>query len=100
MSGALTAVAALGVVGSIVQGQQQKKAAASAARQAKDNADRQAKMADEEMNRANQKRANSDAALDAAMQSGKAGVSGTMLTGSQGVDAASLSLGKNSLLGS
>ena len=38
-------------------------------------------------------------ALAAAMQSGKAGGSGTMLTGPSGVDPAALQLGKSTLLG-
>jgi hypothetical protein len=39
------------------------------------------------------------AILDAATQAGKGGASGTMLTGSQGIDPNLLSLGKNTLLG-
>lgn len=81
-------------------GQEQKKAAEKASQQAEANAKKQEKAADEATNRANQKRADTGAALDAASQSGKAGASGTMLTGPQGVDPNMLNLGKNTLLGS
>ena len=105
MSGAITAtqviaaVAGAGLVSSVVQGQQQQKQAKSAAAQAQANAEKQAKVADEQMNQANQKRADPNAALDAALQSGKSGVSSTMLTGAQGIDPNQLSLGKSTLLG-
>ena len=61
---------------------------------------RGAKAADEATNSANQKRANTAGILDAAAQSGKAGASGTMLTGPQGIDPNLLNLGKTTLLGS
>lgn len=61
--------------------------------------DKQLKAADENMNRINQKRPNTNRILDEASQAGKAGASGTMLTGSQGVDPSTLQLGKNTLLG-
>lgn len=104
MSGATTAVlATAAVVGTAVayqNGQDQKKAAERAAQQAQANAQKQEKAADEAINRANQKRADPMAAMDAAIQAGKSGASGTMLTGPQGIDPAALSLGKNTLLGS
>jgi len=62
-------------------------------------ADASAKAADEATNKANQKRPGIAGALSAAMQSGKAGDSGTMLTGPSGIDPGALSLGKNTLLG-
>lgn len=96
---ALAALAA-GTATSIYNGIQQKNAASYAARQAKENADKQEKQAQEAQNRANQKRADTAGILDAAMQSGKAGASGTMLTGPQGIDPAALNLSKNTLLGS
>lgn len=103
MSGAVTAViataAAVGTVLSYEQGRQQKKAAENAARQAQENALRQEKAAQEAANRANQRRPDTMAALDAARQAGRAGSSGTMLTGPQGVDPSALTLGKNTLLG-
>ena len=62
-------------------------------------ADASAKAADEATNKANQKRPDIAGALSAAMQSGKAGASGTMLTGPSGIDPGALLLGKNTLLG-
>ena len=102
MSYAIAAVAAAVVVSagvSYYNGQQQASAQKRAAEQAQANADRQAKQAEQELNRANQKKPDSLGMLAAAQQSGKAGASGTMLTGSQGVDPGSLSLGKSTLLG-
>lgn len=106
MSGGATAawvMAGAAVAGAAVSyqnGQEQKKAAERASQQAQANAQKQEKAADEATNRANQKRADTGAALDAASQSGKAGASGTMLTGPQGVDSNTLNLGKSTLLGS
>ena len=106
MSGGATAVwvsAAAAVAGAAVSyqnGQDQKKAAERSAQQAQANALKQEKAADEANNRANQKRANTAGILDAAMQSGKTGASGTMLTGPQGIDPNLLNLGKTTLLGS
>ena len=102
MSWAITAVAAAVVVSagvSYYNGQQQAAANKKAMQQAKENADRQAQLAEQDMNRANQKKADSNALLSAAQQSGKAGASGTMLTGPQGIDTSNLSLGKSTLLG-
>lgn len=73
--------------------------ASRAAAESKSLMDKQLKSADEAMNRANQKRPNTRQLLDDASQAGKAGASGTMLTGAQGVDPASLTLGKTTLLG-
>lgn len=61
--------------------------------------DKQLKSADESMNRALSKRPNTARIQDEAAQAGKAGASGTMLTGSQGIDPSKLQLGRNSLLG-
>lgn len=105
MSGGATAawvaagVAAAGVAVSYQNGQEQKKAQASAQEQAKQNALKQEKASDEATNRANQKTADTVGALSSAQQSGKAGASGTMLTGPQGIDPNVLSLGKSTLLG-
>lgn len=102
MSWAITAVAAAVVISAGVSyqnGQQQAKQNKAAMQQAKDNADRQASQAEQDMNRANQKRADPSAILSAASQGGKSGASGTMLTGPQGVDPSALSLGKSTLLG-
>ena len=94
---AVAAVAGAGVAYS--NGQEQKKAAEKANQQAEANAKKQEKAADEATNRANTKRADTGAALDSATQAGKAGASGTMLTGPQGIDPAALNLSKNTLLG-
>jgi len=96
----MAAVSALGTVVAHNNGQEQKKAAERASQQAEANAKKQEKAADEATNRANTKRANTGAALDSATQAGKAGASGTMLTGPQGIDPAVLNLSKNTLLGS
>lgn len=58
-----------------------------------------AAQADQAMNRANQKKPDTAAALASAQQAGGAGQSGTLLTGPAGVDPNSLVLGKNTLLG-
>ena len=104
MSGGATAIiAATAVAGAAVaynSGQAKKKAAERAGQQAEANARKQEKAADEATNRANTKRADTGAALDSATQAGKAGASGTMLTGPQGIDPAALNLSKNTLLGS
>ena len=98
MSGAIVA-AAIGAGASLIQGQQQKKAASKANRAATENALRQEKSADEAMNKANQKRADQGSLLRDAQAASKMGASGTMLTGSQGIDPNALNLGKNTLLG-
>ena len=98
---AATAVTAAATVGaSIYSGRKQEKQARAAADQAQRNADTQAKAAEEATNKAEQKPANAAARLDEAALAGKAGMSGTMLTGPQGIDPSQLMLGKNTLLGS
>jgi uncharacterized protein HemX len=102
MSWAVTAVVAAVAVSagvSYYNGQQQAKQNERAMRQAKANADKQANLAEQDMNRANQKQPDTNALLSAAQQSGRAGASGTMLTGPAGIDPSSLSLGKSTLLG-
>lgn len=103
MSGGATAVMAVAAVaGAAVaynNGQEQKSAAEKAAKQAEQNAAKQEQAADQATNQANQKKPNTAGILDAAAQAGKAGASGTMLTGPQGVDPSALALGKNTLLG-
>jgi uncharacterized protein HemX len=106
---ALTVAAAAAVVGtgySIYNGEQQRKAqgeankqAERAAQDAKANAEKTQKMQEQEINRANAKRPDTNAMLAANEQSAKGGASGTMLTGPQGVDPNSLALSKNTLLG-
>ncbi len=103
MSGGATAVmAAAAVAGTVIayqNGQDQKDAANRASQQAQANAEKQATAADQAMNRANQKKPDTSAILSAAGQAGKAGESGTMLTGPMGVNANQLNLGKSTLLG-
>lgn len=103
MSWAMVAVAAATVVSAAVSynnGQQQLSAQKDAAKQAQANAMKQEQAADQANNAASQKKPNTSAIMDAASQSGKAGVSGTMLTGPMGVDPSILQLGKSTLLGS
>lgn len=73
--------------------------AARAAAESKALMERQMKAAEENINRASQKRPNTARIVDEAAQAGKAGASGTMLTGPQGVDPGTLSLGRSTLLG-
>lgn len=84
---------------SIYSGQQQASAQKKAQAQATSQANAQATAADQAMNAANQKRPNTSEILDAATQSGRGGISGTMLTGAQGISRDQLSLGKSALLG-
>ena len=73
----------------------QKEANAVSVAQAKTAADQ----ADQATNRANAKSPNVAGLLSANTMSAKAGQSGTMLTGTQGVDPNTLMLGKKTLLG-
>lgn len=91
--------AAVGAGVSIYNGQQAAKNQKSAMEQAKQAAANQEQLAQQEMNRANQKRPDTMSLLSAAQQAGKAGPSGTMLTGAQGINAGALPLGKSTLLG-
>lgn len=109
MSFAVTAVVATVATTaySIYNGQQQAKAQAKAAQQAQANADRQAALADQQFNSANQKKpnvagllaANSGGGGGPGAGGGTPGVAGTMLTGPAGVDLGTLNLGKSTLLG-
>lgn len=73
----------------------QEKAASQAAQVAKDQADK----ADQDFNRANQKRPNAGVMQAANTQAALAGGQSTMLTGPSGVDPTALPLGRNTLLG-
>lgn len=95
----LAAAAVAGTAYSIYNGQQQASAQRSAQDLARKTAAAQEKAGDEATNRANQKSADTTGALSAAMQAGKSGASGTMLTGAQGIDPGALNLGKSTLLG-
>lgn len=105
MGAAALAGAAAGssIGGTLIDAPAAAKKAASAQEQAQNQAQAQAdsaaKSADVANNRANQKSPDTSAILSAAAQAGKGGASGTMLTGTQGIDPAALSLGKNTLLG-
>ena len=103
--GVETALLASAVIGGVstaygmYQGNKADQQQRSAQRQAQANAEAQASAADQANNRANAKRPDVAGALSAAMQAGKSGASGTMLTGQGGVDPSSLALGKSTLLG-
>lgn len=84
----------------VYNGEETRRQQNNAQDQAKQNALKQEKAADEATNRANQKKPDTMSIMDAATQAGKAGVSSTMLTGPQGIDMSALQLGKNTLLGS
>lgn len=103
MSGVATAIVAAGVLATatgVYAADATRKATNNAADQAKRNALAQEKAADEANNRANMKSPDISAILAAAQRAGKGGISGTMLTGSQGIDPNALKLGKTTLLGS
>lgn len=78
---------------------QQKQQMKGAQYQAQQAALKQEKQMEQQMNAANKKKPNTGAMLDSASQSARAGQSGTMLTGTQGVDPSMLTLGKTTLLG-
>jgi hypothetical protein len=84
------------------QAQQQQAAFAAqeqASLQAQQRAEAQANLADQANNRANKKRPNVGAKLEANQAAGSKGAGSTMLTGPGGVDSGSVSLGRNTLLG-
>lgn len=92
----IAAVAAsVGTAYSIYSGER----AASAQRKAEKQAERQARIAEQEANRARRNPADAGALVDRAAQAGRAGPSGTMLTGPQGVAPDQVTLGRNTLLG-
>lgn len=95
MAAVTAAAAANSAYQSNQQAKDQKHTADVARKQAADNA----KAQEEATNRADVKSPDTSSILSAAQQAGKSGVSSTMLTGSGGVDASSLSLGKSTLLG-
>lgn len=100
---ALSSLVAAALVGStaysIYSGERAASAQEKAQRQAQAAASAQAKAADEAQNKANQRRPDTAAIMAAAQQSGMAGNSSTMLTGTAGVGADALKLGKSTLLG-
>ena len=62
-------------------------------------AKKQEAIQDQAFNKANAKTPDTSAIMSEAQQSAKGGGSGTMLTGSSGIDPSSLALSKNTLLG-
>lgn len=96
---AFSAVMAAATAYSAYSGNQQRQQMKGANYKAEQNALKQEKQAEQDMNRANQKKPDTMAMLNDAAQKGRAGQSGTMLTGPQGVDPSMLTLGKNTLLG-
>lgn len=83
----------------VYSGERAAGAQSSAQNEARANANRQAAAAEQAQNKANQKRPDTSAILSAVGQAGKAGESGTLLTGPAGVGANTLNLGRNTLLG-
>ena len=89
----------LAVGAQVYQGQQAKKAQDAASKQATDAATKQADALDQANNKANGKQPNAAGLMQTNELAAKGGVSGTMLTGPQGVDPKTLLLGKTTLLG-
>ena len=98
----VTAAVVLGGVATYTQYQQgeaAKAAQAQASAQATANAKTNADQADQANNRANAKQPDLGSMLSSNQMAANGGVSGTMLTGPQGVDPKTLLLGKTTLLG-
>lgn len=98
---AISAAIGLGtasVVNSVSNGQRQAKAAKQAAAENKLAIEAQTKQQEMEFNKANAKKPNVTALMDANAKAAKNGGSGTMLTGPQGT-ASTGTLGKSTLLG-
>ena len=106
------AAAVASAANSYKQGQAQQAAQKKAQQQAQESANQQAKIAQQQadevakqtslldkQSKSTQRNPDTAGILSAASQAGKAGASGTMLTGPLGVDPNALSLGKNTLLG-
>ena len=99
---AIWALAAASAYSAVSSNQNAKKAAKqqeSAQNDAKQQALAQEKAADEASNMQNMKSPDTGAMMSAAMMSGKSGVSGTMLTGAQGVEKDKLNTKRSTLLG-
>ena len=102
MSGVVSAISVIGAIAggigaisSIDQASTMKKSA----KDAQANADKQAKLMEQDMNRRNQKKPDIMGALNGNQTNAMAGQSGTLLTGPSGVDPGTLTLGKSTLLG-
>lgn len=96
---AIVGSAIVGAVTNAVQGNQQAKAAKSAAAQQQAASDKLYAQQEQEINRQNARGPDTQALFAQNEIEGQQGASGTMLTGPMGVDPNSLSLGKNTLLG-
>lgn len=88
------------IVGSVTGANASTKAQEKAAAQAEARAAEQAELAKQEINRANAKSPDMGSLVDRAAAASKLGAQGTILTGTDGVDEKSLTLGKKTLLGS
>lgn len=108
MSGVSTATVLAGIgaaagvasaVGGIVNGQKQDSAAKKAAAQSKSAADKLYAQQDQANNKANARGPDVNALFAQNQVDAQQGPSGNMLTGPQGIDPNSLSLGKNTVLG-
>ena len=97
MSGAITAAVVTAAAASVYSAKKQSDAQKKAQRSAEAQAQKQQQQAEREFTRANAKPP--DRAGIVASNKRAAGAGSTMLTGPQGVDSGSLSLGKNTLLG-
>lgn len=95
----LAGAAAAGTAYSIYAGEKARGAQEDAQNQARANAQKTADAADQATNRANQKAPDASALLSANQAAAKGGPSGTMLTGTSGIDPSLLQLGKSTLLG-
>lgn len=94
------AISAVVAVGTTAYASDQARTSSNKARDASMAAAKKtAQQQDEADNRANQKQANTQSLLEAAVNGNKGGAASTLLTGSTGIDPNSLTLGKNSLLG-
>jgi hypothetical protein len=92
-------IAAAGVGATVYGADKARSASNKAMDQQKAQAAITAKAAEQATNKANAKSPDSSAMLSANMQAGQAGQGSTMLTGPQGVDPSTLTLGKTTLLG-
>ncbi len=97
---AVAAVSAVSVGYTIYSGEKARTEQHKAQDRAQESALKQEKANEEAMNRANRKKPDTNAIMQATQSAAGGGVGGTMLTGPQGIANDSLSLGKSTLLGS
>ena len=94
-----TAVTAYGVYQQDKNAREANKLQEQAMQDAKKAALKQEALSDQAFNKANAKTPDIASIMSGASQSARAGGSGTMLTGPQGIDMSALNLGKSTLLG-